>query len=217
MSEFQRAGFRGGLNYYRNFDRNWETTAQLADAQILVPALFLAGEKDLVIGGATKEQVAASMSKRVKDLRDVELYPGAGHWVQQERADEVNKAVIAFLASLPPRNHLLELHTPGLRCWGRSGVRSAMTRVTLGTGESNWFRTFLLPELAWAGEAGDRRIEAISLVSRRRGRGSSSNVDRSFAGKAAAGSYGSIPASQSARRNGWNRSGSGRDPPPQVK
>jgi len=102
VAEFQRAGFRGGLNYYRNFDRNWETTAQLADVQILVPALFLAGEKDLVIGGATKEQLAASMSKRVKDLRNVEIYPGTGHWVQQERADEVNKAVIAFLASLPP-------------------------------------------------------------------------------------------------------------------
>jgi pimeloyl-ACP methyl ester carboxylesterase len=41
------------------------------------------------------------MSKSVRDLRSVKLYPGVGHWVQQERPDEVNKAVIDFLKSLP--------------------------------------------------------------------------------------------------------------------
>lgn len=100
VAEFQRAGFRGGLNYYRNIDRNWETTAHLADAKINVPALFLAGEKDLVIAGATKEQLVAMMSPRVKNLT-VELYPDTGHWVQQERAEEVNAAITKFLASLP--------------------------------------------------------------------------------------------------------------------
>jgi len=102
VAEFQRAGFRGGLNYYRNIDRNWETTAHLANAKIAVPALFLAGEKDLVIAGATRDQLIAMMSGRVKDLT-VELYPNTGHWVQQERAEEVNKAIATFLASLPRR------------------------------------------------------------------------------------------------------------------
>jgi pimeloyl-ACP methyl ester carboxylesterase len=47
------------------------------------------------------EQLTATMGKFVEDLRGVELYPGVGHWVQQEIPDEVNKAVIEFLKSLP--------------------------------------------------------------------------------------------------------------------
>ena len=102
VAEFQRTGFRGGLNYYRNIDRNWETTEQLAQTRISVPALFIAGEKDLVISGATKAQLLAMMGPRVDDLR-VDLYPNTGHWVQQERADEVNGAIATFLSSLPAR------------------------------------------------------------------------------------------------------------------
>ena len=101
VGEFREAGFRGGINYYRNIHRNWETTPQLANAQIALPVLFVAGEKDLVLRGATAEQLTATMSKFVRDLRGVKLYPGVGHWVQQERPDEVNKAVIEFLKSLP--------------------------------------------------------------------------------------------------------------------
>jgi pimeloyl-ACP methyl ester carboxylesterase len=101
VDEFRQAGFRGGINYYRNIDRNWQTTAQLADAQIALPVLFVAGEKDLVLRGATAEQLTATMGKFVTDLRGVTLYPGVGHWVQQERPDEVNKAVVEFLKSLP--------------------------------------------------------------------------------------------------------------------
>ena len=100
VDEFQRAGFRGGLNYYRNIDHNWETTANLAEARISVPTLFIAGEKDLVIAGATKEQLIAMTSSRVKDL-SVDLLPDTGHWVQQERAEEVNAALVRFLASVP--------------------------------------------------------------------------------------------------------------------
>jgi pimeloyl-ACP methyl ester carboxylesterase len=101
IGEFWQAGFRGGINYYRNIHRNWETTPQLAHPQITQPVLFLAGEMDLVLRGATAEQLTATMGKFVKDLRGVRLYPGVGHWVQQERPDDVNKAIIEFLKSLP--------------------------------------------------------------------------------------------------------------------
>jgi pimeloyl-ACP methyl ester carboxylesterase len=101
VGEFRQAGFVGGINYYRNIDRNWQTTAQLAHARITRPVLFVAGEKDLVLRGASAEQLTATMGKFVGDLRGVTLYPGVGHWVQQERPDEVNKAVIEFLKSLP--------------------------------------------------------------------------------------------------------------------
>ena len=100
VTQFENAGFRGGINYYRNFHRNWEITPQLDGAKIDIPALFIAGEKDMVIGGAGRDQLATAMGRVVNDLRDVVLLPGAGHWVQQEQPDETNEAVLGFLESL---------------------------------------------------------------------------------------------------------------------
>ena len=100
VREYSEAGFRGGINYYRNFHRNWETTPQLTGATIDKPVLFIAGEKDSVIRGATAEALTTSMKKAVPGLREVKLFPGAGHWVQQERAAETNAAMVEFLASV---------------------------------------------------------------------------------------------------------------------
>ena len=100
VSQFEHAGFRGGLNYYRNLGPNWEATADLANAPVPVPALFVAGEKDLVIQGATAEMLEGMMAATVPDLRDVVLIPGIGHWVQQEAPKETNAAVLDFLTSL---------------------------------------------------------------------------------------------------------------------
>ena len=101
VQEFSDAGFRGGINYYRNFHRNWETTPQLAGARIAKPALFLAGDKDIVIAGASREQLTRLMSAAASDLRGVTLVPGAGHWVQQERPEETSAAIMEFLKALP--------------------------------------------------------------------------------------------------------------------
>jgi pimeloyl-ACP methyl ester carboxylesterase len=100
VNEFKEAGFRGGINYYRNFHRNWETTPQLADVKVNAPVLFIAGEKDSVIRGATAEGLTTSMKNAVPDLRGVKLFPGAGHWVQQERAAETNAAILEFLKEI---------------------------------------------------------------------------------------------------------------------
>jgi pimeloyl-ACP methyl ester carboxylesterase len=100
VREFTEAGFRGGINYYRNFHRNWETTPQLAGATIAQPVLFLAGERDIVIGGATAERLRASIGPVATDLRGVTLLAGAGHWVQQERPADTNAAVLEFLRGL---------------------------------------------------------------------------------------------------------------------
>lgn len=100
VNEFTAAGFRGGINYYRNFHRNWETTPQLSDAKVTAPVLFIAGEKDTVIRGASADALRASMKNAVPGLRDVILFPGAGHWIQQERAAETNKAMVDFLSSV---------------------------------------------------------------------------------------------------------------------
>jgi pimeloyl-ACP methyl ester carboxylesterase len=101
VSEFTEAGFRGGINYYRNSNRNWEITPQLTGAKINAPALFIAGQDDLVIRGASAAELREGMSKIIPDLRDVVVMPGAGHWIQQERPAEVNAHLLAFLAGLP--------------------------------------------------------------------------------------------------------------------
>ena len=49
-AEFQRTGFRGGLNWYRNMDRNWELLSPWADAKLTVPALYMVGDRDLGFG-----------------------------------------------------------------------------------------------------------------------------------------------------------------------
>ena len=100
VAEFKQAGFRGGINYYRNFHRNWETTPQFADVKITAPVLFLAGDKDVVIRGATVDALTASMKNAVPGLQSVKLIANTGHWVQQERPSETNEAILQFLKGL---------------------------------------------------------------------------------------------------------------------
>ena len=100
VASFEESGFRGGVNYYRNFTRNWELTEEFANAKIEAPTLFIAGEKDSVIGGASAEQLTRSMSRVIPDLRDVVVVPKMGHWIQQEDADTTNDAMVKFLKKL---------------------------------------------------------------------------------------------------------------------
>ncbi|GGB62355.1 alpha/beta fold hydrolase [Henriciella pelagia] len=100
VQQFQAAGFRGGINYYRNLDRNWETTADLEGVTIDIPVKFIAGEQDVVLGGRTAEQLDATMRNVCTDFRGVTLLPNTGHWVQQEEADAVNEALVSFIGSI---------------------------------------------------------------------------------------------------------------------
>jgi pimeloyl-ACP methyl ester carboxylesterase len=98
--EFRQSGFRGGLNWYRNIDRNWELSAPYARAPITVPALYMAGELDLVVAFPRMREVIADLKRYIPLLRDTVMLPGCGHWTQQERAAEVNQHLIAFLRGL---------------------------------------------------------------------------------------------------------------------
>jgi pimeloyl-ACP methyl ester carboxylesterase len=97
VTAYRKSGFRGGLNWYRNIDRNWELTAPWQDAQIAQPSLFVAGAKDAVITGLIGAKRIADMERVLPNLKRKLIIEGAGHWIQQERADEVNAALIAFL------------------------------------------------------------------------------------------------------------------------
>jgi pimeloyl-ACP methyl ester carboxylesterase len=98
--EFSRTGFRGGLNWYRNIDRNWELLAPFAGARLSVPALCMIGNLDLTMGFRGARETVGNMKQSVPLLRETIMLPGCGHWTQQERAAEVNAAMIAFLRSL---------------------------------------------------------------------------------------------------------------------
>jgi pimeloyl-ACP methyl ester carboxylesterase len=99
-SEFARTGFRGGLNWYRNIDRNWELLAPFAGAKVTVPALYMAGDRDLVVSFRGMDRVITNLANAVPQLRSKIMLPGCGHWTQQERASEVNAAMIDFLRQL---------------------------------------------------------------------------------------------------------------------
>lgn len=96
-AEFQRRGFRGGLNWYRNLDRTWALSAPFQGKKIEQPALFISGDRDLIRMNPGYE---AQMRAVVPSLRDVVMLPGIGHWTQQESPDAVNRALIGFLRSL---------------------------------------------------------------------------------------------------------------------
>lgn len=98
---FERTGFAGGLNWYRNMDRDRELLAFLAGKSIEQPSLFLAGAEDPVI--AMYRQDYDALEQTMPGLTAKVLIPGAGHWVQQERPDEVSSRLAAFLAAAWPR------------------------------------------------------------------------------------------------------------------
>jgi hypothetical protein len=64
-AEFARTGFRGGLTWYRNIDRNWELLAPFAGAKVLVPAVYIAGDCDVVLDFPGVRQRIRDMAKFV--------------------------------------------------------------------------------------------------------------------------------------------------------
>ncbi len=91
VESFERSGFTGGINWYRNMDRNWALTPQLAGAQVEQPALFFIGRNDLEF--LTAGPGIDAMKASVPNLRDVIWLEDCGHWTQQEKAADVNAAM----------------------------------------------------------------------------------------------------------------------------
>jgi epoxide hydrolase A/B len=98
VNEFKRTGFAGGLNYYRNVDRNWALTPFLDGAKLHQPTLFIAGDRDGVLGFWGEE--VETLEQHVPNLTRKVILPGVGHWTQQERPDEVNRLLLEFLHGL---------------------------------------------------------------------------------------------------------------------
>ena len=99
VQAFSRGGFAGPLNWYRALDLNWSQTAFVQDQRITPPALFVVGENDPVRHYAGSAE--AGLNDWVPGLTRSVVVPGAGHWIQQERADAVNALLLEFLNALP--------------------------------------------------------------------------------------------------------------------
>ncbi|MFE9611405.1 alpha/beta fold hydrolase [Streptomyces sp. NPDC006012] len=97
VEQFTASGFTGGLNWYRNLDRNWELTAPWQDAPITPPSLYISGENDIVRAFYKMDEAAWA---RVPNLRGIVDVPQCGHWTQQERPEVVTDAVLEFLRGL---------------------------------------------------------------------------------------------------------------------
>lgn len=98
VAAFSAGGFRAPLDWYRCLDLNWAQTAFLQDARVRVPAAFMVGERDPVRHYAGAHE--AAMKDWIPDLRVQRVLPGAGHWIQQERPEEVNAFLLDFLRGL---------------------------------------------------------------------------------------------------------------------
>ncbi|OKI05864.1 alpha/beta hydrolase [Kitasatospora xanthocidica] len=92
--------FTGGLNWYRNIDRNSELMTAFVGQRIDVPALFVVGERDLVNAMIAPEAVQYLLTHLTPRLHRHVRLPDTGHWTQQERPAEVTEALLDFLAHL---------------------------------------------------------------------------------------------------------------------
>jgi len=91
IDAFSRTGFTGGINWYRNFTRNWEIMGPV-EYKVHVPSLMIMAEDDVVLSPA----MADNMELFVPDLEKV-LIKHCGHWTQQEHPEETSSAMIAWL------------------------------------------------------------------------------------------------------------------------
>lgn len=100
VAEFERSGFRGPINRYRNHQRDFEYLSGFEGRKIEQPSLFIGGERDLVLSMLGRGDLVAMMKAEMTDLRGADVLPGCGHWTQQERPAEVNARLLPWLASL---------------------------------------------------------------------------------------------------------------------
>jgi pimeloyl-ACP methyl ester carboxylesterase len=91
VSAFESSGFTGSINWYRNLDRNWHLLADV-DPIIQQPALMIYGDRDVVAQGP-------NLTTFVPNVEIVSL--DCGHWIQQEKPEETNQAILGWLDRHP--------------------------------------------------------------------------------------------------------------------
>ncbi|MGH9172490.1 MAG: alpha/beta fold hydrolase [Acidimicrobiales bacterium] len=100
VTEFERTGFTGGLNRYRCLDLDWADLAAYRGQPLGVPTLFLGGDHDgPTLWGA---EAIKRFPRTLPYLHGSHILPECGHWLQQEKPDEVNELLLEFLSVVRP-------------------------------------------------------------------------------------------------------------------
>ncbi len=89
---FERTGFRGGINWYRNIDRNAQLFPEIGSQKLALPCLMVTAEWDV----ALRPELAAGMPAICGDLEITQIQ-GCGHWTQQEKPERLNEIVVDWL------------------------------------------------------------------------------------------------------------------------
>ena len=87
VDAFKASGFTGGINWYRNFSRNWGILGAY-DQHVDQPSLMIYGSHDMVPQAANLHEIVPNLTVETFDC---------GHWIQQERAEETNGAMLGWL------------------------------------------------------------------------------------------------------------------------
>ncbi|GAA0995503.1 epoxide hydrolase EphA [Acrocarpospora macrocephala] len=101
VREFERTGFGGGLNYYRNIDANWRLATRRDRHRIEAPSLFVTGTEDPISAFMPADRSARGFRR----LRS-HTVSGAGHWLHQEEPKRVTDLILDYLRSVDRRNDL---------------------------------------------------------------------------------------------------------------
>jgi pimeloyl-ACP methyl ester carboxylesterase len=91
--EYSRTGFHGALSLYRTMDKDWDELPQIGTTEIKQPTLFMGGKKDPPVTFGKFDPMISAVPR----LRKIIFMENCGHWIQQERAAEVNEALLDFL------------------------------------------------------------------------------------------------------------------------
>ncbi|WP_180902412.1 alpha/beta fold hydrolase [Martelella soudanensis] len=100
VSDYVQSGFRGGLNLYRNLDRNWALHAAFAGLPVQVPALYMVGSRDTGLSMSGMRQMVEAQKDLAPQLREPIFLDGCGHWAPQEQSARVSENLLRFLAEV---------------------------------------------------------------------------------------------------------------------
>ena len=100
VSDYAQSGFRGGLNLYRNLDRNWALQAAFTGLKVEVPALFMIGTRDTGLSMPGMRQMIEAQNDIAPQLREPIFLEACGHWAPQEQSTRVSEVLVRFLADV---------------------------------------------------------------------------------------------------------------------
>ncbi|CAM6104908.1 unnamed protein product [Calypogeia fissa] len=97
VDSFNKTGFTGGFNFYRNYSRTWELTGPWSNKGINTPNLFVVGDLDICYTMARGYFQTPAFKHFVPNLKDLVVLPGLSHFLAEEVPDKINPLILKFL------------------------------------------------------------------------------------------------------------------------